>query len=160
MLTPRRDAICILQRYDAIESFFLNRSDQTCSHSVEDLGPVILLLIGELLHKHGGWLGESTSSVLNSFTLNVLNSQLGRVSDVSVTSRLTSDANNSRVDGSRHAVVIFDVDFRHVEGLLLVGTGFLDILLRRGVHDWFHLESLDGLVFWNTSASLAADDDV
>ena len=57
------------------------------------------------LEAAGGWESESTSDVM----FGVL-SELGSVSLVSITSGLTSNSNNSSVNGARDAILLLDVN--------------------------------------------------
>ena len=62
---------------------------------------VLLLLLVHLLLERWGWLGEAAGSELHDVaSLVILDSQLGGVPGVSVSSGLTSDTDNTSVDGA------------------------------------------------------------
>ena len=77
-----------------------------------------------LSHQIGGWYGESVGLVV--IILGV--SELRGVSPVSITSRLTSHSDNSRMDGARDAVFVLDEDFWNIKLRFIVSAVVLKIL--------------------------------
>ena len=105
-----------------------------------------------------GWgsNGESTSSSLLS---NVL-SKLSGISLVSITSGLTSNSDNSSVNGTRDAVALLDIDLWQGELGVLISIVLLDVSLGGSINHVSHLESLDGLILWSASTAVEASHNV
>ena len=113
----------------------------------------LLRLLVHLFLKRWSCFGESARSSFDNVTSPVgLHSQFSRISSFSITSRLTSYTDNSRVNGSRDAIIFLLVDFWQMELLPIVSRSLLDILFGRRITDRLHHEPLDGLVLWNTSS--------
>ena len=71
------------------------------------------------------WNSESAGS---GFFSNVL-SELGSVSSVSITSGLTSNSDDSSMDGARNTVLLLDVNLWQLEVAVIISVVILDISL-------------------------------
>ena len=111
-----------------------------------------------MLLKGWSWLGEGAGSDIDGSSMFVsLDSELGRVPDVSILASLTSYTHDSCVNSARNAVLHLNVDFWEVE-LFAISRFLLNILPGGSIDDGLHLESLDSLVLADGSSAVAADD--
>ena len=104
----------------------------------------------------GCWDSEAAGSSLISDVL----SKLGGVSDVSITSGLTSNSNNSGVDGAGNTVTLLHIDLWKLEVGLVIGVVVLKISLGGAVNDVSHLESFDGFVLGGNSTAVKASNSI
>jgi len=103
------------------------------------------------------WCWDSESTGLGVNILNV--SKLGGVSSVSISSGLGSDSNNSSMDGAGNAILLLEVDFWKMEGLIwVISVVIPDVLFGRLIDQLSHSESLDGFILWNLSSAVKAVD--
>jgi len=118
----------------------------------------LLLSWLELSDQWWCWDGESTGSGGIAHWLTVSSSsELGGVSSISITSRLTSDSDDSSVNGTWNAVLHFNVKLWHNCSVILIISGCIhDIGLGRLVDQFLHHESLDGLILTDTSSAVDA----
>ena len=92
-------------------------------------------------------------------------SEFGSVTLESFTLLTTTDlsgtkTNNTSVDTTGDAVLLFDVNFGQVEVLLIKCKVVFDISLARSVNQVTHLESLDGLIFGAHFSAVKASNDI
>jgi hypothetical protein len=109
-----------------------------------------------LRHKRDG--GTTGEVVLNVHT------HLSSVSDVSLTldtgtANSGADFHDLRMDSTRNAVLLLDVDLGKVEVLLIIRVVFFDVSSRGSIDHVAHLETLDSLILGrHTSTAIAGDD--
>ena len=103
-----------------------------------------------------GWKSETTRFPLSWID----SSEFGGISSVSVTSSLTSNSDDSSVDGARNTVIQFCIELWENHVALFIGTVVLDIFSGRLIDNLSHAESLDGFVLWEDSTAVQASNDV
>ena len=107
-------------------------------------------------NKIWGWESEATGFPLSW----VDSSEFGGISDVSVTSSLTSNSDDSSVDGARNTVIQFCIELWENHVAFLIGAVILNIFSGRLIDYLSHAESLDGFVLWEDSTAVQASNDV
>ena len=106
-----------------------------------------------------GWESETTGFPFSGID----SSEFGGISSVSVTSSLTSNSDDSSVDGARNTVVQFCIElweFDLVLATLLIGTVILDIFSGGLIDNLSHAESLDSLILWEDSTAVQTSNHV
>ena len=125
-------------------------------------GGVVVVLLSwlELSSQRWTWDGEATGSSGIAHWLTVsCSSELGGVSSISISSRLTSNSNNSSVDSTWNAVLHLDVKLWHNCSVVLVISGCShDVLLGWLIDQLFHHKSLNGFILSDTSSAVDAVD--
>ena len=88
-------------------------------------------------------------------------SKLRCVSSVSVTSSLGSNSDNSSVNSARNAVLLLEVDLWEVESFISIISVVIHDIFSGGLIDQFsHGKSLDGLILWDDSSAIEANDHI
>ena len=87
-------------------------------------------------------------------------SKLGGISNVSVTSGLASNSDDSCVDGARDAVLVLDEDFWNIKLRFIVSAVVLKILFGWLVHNCFLNESFDGFILGEHPSAVKASDGI
>ena len=116
----------------------------------------------ELLFNVTEWDCRSTSDSL--IGVDVV-SNLGSVSLVSVslnssTANTRTGADDFKMDGASHTVIVLDIDLGQVEVLLFVGGALPDIPPGGTVDNLSHLETLDSLILGHYTRTVHASDGV
>ena len=109
------------------------------------------------LDKVWSWNCESTGHRFDVLDL----SKLSGVSSVSITSSLTSDSDNSGMDGAGNAVFLLEIDFWKMESFSgVVSVVIHDIFFGGLIDQLSHSESLDGLILWANSVAVETVNDI
>ena len=106
----------------------------------------------EWLNKRWSGYSEGSSSLL----LNLSVSKLCSVSNVSISSRLTSDSHDSGMDSAWDAILTLLIQFWEIEMSLAICWSILDILSRGFINKLSHYESTNAFVLGDNSAAVPA----